>query len=239
MNAIAEIYGRIGPAVRTLPMLMALPVAAEFVQHAVEIGVGMYAPGGAAAAAFSPARMAAGLIKVLALLAVLVLLLRWWSFDRSLARAGRLGVRFWRGFVILIVVQVAAQIAIVLAGRAILAVAPDARLAAVLVPLICWLVLATVLIPWFVALLIEDRTMTLGRAVRATGARLPVAFGILIAGILPLMAAHYALGYGAMGRPPAIVWAMMLVDAGVVGLLTVAIASTYFTLYCRAAATSA
>jgi hypothetical protein len=60
-------------------------------------------------------------------------------------------------------------------------------------------------------------------------------FGLLLAGFLPGMFLHYAISYAAMGRAPALVWAMLLLDAFVVGLLAISLASAYFTIYRRAA----
>lgn len=77
--------------------------------------------------------------------------------------------------------------------------------------------------------------MTLRRSAAAAWGRMWASLGLLLAGVLPAMAVHYALGYAAEGRPEPLVWALMLVDSAVVAFLALALASTYFTLYRRAA----
>jgi hypothetical protein len=82
-----------------------------------------------------------------------------------------------------------------------------------------------------VGLLTEDVTMTLRRSVRGIWGRLWAVFAILLAGFLPLMIVHYALGFIAMRQPDGLVWPIMVIDALVVALLILALSSTYFTLY--------
>ena len=50
--------------------------------------------------------------------------------------------------------------------------------------------------------------------------------GYVLAGAVPLMLVHYALGYGAIGRSDVIVWLMMTVDALVVGFLALTMAGS-------------
>jgi hypothetical protein len=59
--------------------------------------------------------------------------------------------------------------------------------------------------------------------------------GYLIAGALPLMVVHYALGYGAIGRPEWLVWVMLAIDAMVVGLLALTMSGSGYLAGMRAA----
>ena len=62
--------------------------------------------------------------------------------------------------------------------------------------------------------------------------------GYVLAGAVPLMLVHYALGYGAIGRSDVIVWLMMTADALVVGFLALTMAGSSYLAAQRAAARS-
>lgn len=53
--------------------------------------------------------------------------------------------------------------------------------------------------------------------------------GYVLAGVAPLTALHYALGTGAIGRPRGLVWAMLALDAVVVGYLALTLAGATVT----------
>jgi len=231
MGIIAEIYRRAFATARHVPLLLILPAAAELAQHAVEIRLGLYA--GNAAAAVSPLRLILGAVKVVAILATLLVALRRWRarYEALVLRPGR---RLIAGFLTILLVQVGGELLLVVIGSGIARLLHAGRAGhavAVVAPVILWLFLVGALIPWYVGLLTEDRMMTLRRAWGAMRSRLSWAFGVQLAGYLPLLIAHYLLGYGAMGRRATTVWLLMIVDAGVVGLLALAIGSTYYALY--------
>ena len=54
--------------------------------------------------------------------------------------------------------------------------------------------------------------------------------------VLPLMVVHYALGLGAIGRPAALVWPMLALDALEVSFLGAAMIACQFVIARRAAA---
>jgi hypothetical protein len=241
MGSVGEIYRRVVPFVRAVPLVLALPFAAELLQHTAEIRLGMYAHGGMLTHREQGIRLAFGAVKILALLIVVIFALRWWRFGDA-RRAARPTWAMAKGLVIVLLVDTAGETATVAVFTLIAALlggaaaGHGARLAITLAPFLLWAFFANLLYPWFVALLTEDREMTLARSLRGTRGRLPSAFAILLAGILPAMVVHYVLGYGAMHVAGPLVWAMMLVDAGLVALMAVLIASTFFTLYRLAAA---
>lgn len=237
MEAIREIYARVPALAKAAPWLVLLVFAAEMVQHAAEIRLGMYEEG-LISADSRRTRLAFALPKVLAILAAVIFALRWWRFDGDSRRAARPTLALFTGLAIVILVQAGAEMLMILLVRlAGAALGTGARIVPVLSGgfLLAWLVVATLLYPWYVGLLTEDRSMTLRRSAAGAFGRMWASFGLLLAGILPAMALHYALGYAAEGRPEPLVWALMLVDAAVVAFLALALASTYFTLYRRAA----
>jgi hypothetical protein len=239
MNAVAEIYGRIRPVARYVPLAMLFPFAAELLQHWAEIRLGMYAPHGMAAAQ-SAQRMIFGAIKVLTLLLTILFLLRLWGLGWRAGRALRPGIMFFKGVALIVAIQLCGDFIVFALSRAALVVigtdaAPGLRMLLTLALFLVWLFFVTLLYPWFVGMIVEDRTMSARRSLASMKGHLWWAFGVLVAGILPFMTVHYALGYGAMRQAGGLVWPMMIVDAAAVAVLTILIASTQFTIYARAA----
>lgn len=237
MSDIKAIYSRIIPFARTMPMIVAIPFIAESAQHLVEWNGGFYAANPADAAA-DPARLAMGAIKVAAILVVIVVALRWWRFGTA-ASEQPLSVAF-KGFVVATFVLLAGSLVAFGAGALISRLfGPDTpralRLGISLLPVIAWQLTSVMLTPWYVGRITVDRAMTMRHSVNALRPVLGRAVVMFLLGYLPLLAVHYALGYGAMGRPFPVAVALLLVDAACVSLLAVTIASLWFGLYRLAA----
>ena len=78
LKYIAQAYRDSARAALALPLLFALPAAAELIQHAIEHRAGMFDSLAAMqAAADDPARMGVGQVKVLTLMLVLYWVSRW------------------------------------------------------------------------------------------------------------------------------------------------------------------
>ena len=240
MNPVAEVYSRIPLALRAMPYAVAIPVVAELAQHAVEIQLGMYVPGGAGAAASAPLRMIFGLIKVFCLLLFVLFAIRWWAFDGDSRRAATPGILFFKGLGLFMLIEFGGESLMRLIGQGLSwaagpAIPMAARIAIEALPILLWWFAITSLLPWFIGMIVEDKDMSPRRSVAAVAPRIVPMFGLLLAGVLPGMIAHYAISYMAMGRAPALVWGLLILDALVVGLLALSLASTYFTIYRRAA----
>ncbi|RVT91148.1 hypothetical protein [Sphingomonas crocodyli] len=236
--SVTSAYARGFGLVRTLPLLLALTFAGELLQHAVEVRLDMFA--GPIDAQAQVVRLGFGAIKILTLFMTILTALRWWGFDGDLSRALRPNWRLAKGLGLVILFEIAGDLLALGSGVVALATIGDpsrgVKIAALLVPLMGWKFIAGLFYPWYVALLIEDRAMTLRRSITVMRGRLFRTFGLLIAGYIPLMVVHYALGFGAMGRSGAILWAMLVIDAGVVALLVSMLAATYYEIYLRAKA---
>ena len=236
--SVTSAYARGFGLVLALPLLLSLPFAAELLQHFAEIRLGMFT--GPIDARAQAVRLAFGAVKVLSLFVTVLVALRWWAFDGDIGRTLRPNWRLAKGLSLVALVQIGGDLLGLGIGAAILAAIGDpsrgARIAALVVPLLGWLFVAGLVYPWYVALLTEDREMTLRRSIAVMRLRLFRTFGLLVAGYLPLMIVHYALGFGAMRQEGALLWAMLIVDAGVVALLISMLAATYYEIYLRAKA---
>lgn len=233
MTAIALIYQRAFALVRDWPWLIAIPVLAEFLQHIVEIRLGMYS--GNVDAAGQNWRLGFGIVKIAAIICTLILSWRLWRFNGDAARASRPTVQLFKGVLIFILVQVMGDLVALGVGRGLIAFAHEParsmQITFTALPLLIWLLVSAALYPWYVGLATEDNAMTLRRALRASRGQLLAIWGLLFAGFLPLMVVHYGLNYVAVHS--ALDWPLMIIDAGVVGLLTATVAATYYTIYQR------
>ena len=183
-------------------------------------------------------RLGFGAVKIVALFLTILAALRWWRFEGDVRRALTPSWRVAKSLGFVALVQIGGDLLGLGIGTAIVAAIGDpsraARIAALLLPLLGWMFVAGLFYPWYVALLTEDREMTLRRSITVMRGRLFRTCALLITGYLPLMVVHYALGFGAMGRSGALLWAMMIVDAGVVALFVTMLAAIYYEIFIAA-----
>lgn len=231
--SVTSAYARGFGLVRALPFLLALPFTTELLQHGAEIRLGMFT--GPIDVRAQAVRLAFGAVKVLSLFVTILVALRWWRFEGDIRRTLRPNWQLAKGLALIAFVQIGGDLLGLAIGAGILAALGDpprgGRIAAMVVPLLGWLFVAGLFYPWYVALLTEDREMTLRRSIAVMRGRLFRSFGLLVAGYLPLMIVHYALGFGAMGKSGAMLWAVIVLDAGVVALLVTMLAATYFEIF--------
>lgn len=234
MELVAQLYRRAFALARDWPWLLLVPAGAELLQHAAEIHGGMYSAGMDAGG--RNMRLVLGALKAGAIVCTLIVAWRWWRFDEDMGRALRPTARLFKGVAAFIIIQVlggAAALAVGLGLVSIVHVPTGAgQIALALAPDVLWLLASMALFPWYVGLATEDPAMTLRSALQASCRRLPGTWALFFAGFLPLMIAHYALGYAALQGAPA--WPLMITDSLLVGLLTAALAATYYTIYLRA-----
>ena len=217
-----EAFARIGDALkvtflgglsifRFAPIIPLLVMVPEFVQHVYEIQSGMFVSKAAFnAEAMSDTRWLFGYAKIAGLVLAIFAAARfiggagtrWWDL-RTIA---------WRAFLIALAVNVAATMLFeVLAGSS----AQD-------LPLAITFVVQIVLLPLLVYLLgplFGDRTMTLRRSY-TVGWLAALLIGLLV--MLAFAPAQWVHGTNhtlAMGRPDLIVWALMVWDTLLVGVM--------------------
>lgn len=89
---------------------------------------------------------------------------------------------------------------------------------------------------WKVGAALGNARLTFTRSLRLVGPQLPWSLAFSLLAILPVMVAHYALGLGAIGRPPALAMSLLVLDSLLVGYLAVVIVGTMFVIARRTAA---
>ncbi|UVO52207.1 hypothetical protein M0208_17440 [Sphingomonas sp. SUN019] len=235
---IKRIYSDSGAFARALPFLFLIPVLIEFAQHVVEINIGMYDSRAAArGVSADDSRLALGYAKVLALTLPGYWFVRFMAWDRSAAKARAVE----RPAAMLFVVQFAILAAVQLFGLfgppvgVLLGLEGTVATIAAAVAVVIQTIIGVYLTAWFVAWPLGNAAIGPVRSFGVMSGSFWRAIGYIIAGALPLMALHYALGLGAIGLPRAVVWVMMAVDAIVVGFLALTMMGANYTAARRAA----
>jgi hypothetical protein len=201
------------------PVIFAVVVLPEFVQHIVEIHFGMFAAGDSLAPGReTEIRMAFGIAKVVGLCLAVVLTMRFW------ASGGRLRAAFLPGLAQLRRIALVIGFLLIL-GLPDLILQPEARQVFDIVSALFamfWLL-------WFLAAL-AGMEMTLARSIRKAIPTLPRMIILPSAAWIPLSWLHGALHVVARHRPEWLVWGLMTIDALVVGLLAAATGAAFFIL---------
>lgn len=219
---IREIYGSAWAFAFACPLLFMIPVLAEFAQHVVEIDLGLYRSiEGAKAAENDPARMAWGFVKTLAITLPSYWLYRYVVSGRDAAYARRLEPRalalwgsiylVWSvgfGWLGLFGPDLAQSLG--LQGGASTGLKVGLALVQTIVGIYCT--------AWFVAWSQGNAGVGPLRSFGIMHGFFWRTVALIVAGVVPLMALHYA-GLIAIGQPEPLVWAIMVLDSFVVGFL--------------------
>lgn len=213
------------------PVLFSIPVLVEFAQHVVEMQGGMYtSPKGAAAFADDPLRMQFGFAKVLALLLPGYWLTRFALFGNDAPAARRVewpAVGLWS----VIFMLGAGQAYWGLFGSPwsqLLGIIDDTVAGAMNASAsLVGSVLGIYLMAWGVAWAVGNASIGPLQSIRIMHGSFWRTVVLFIAGTLPLMAVHYALGYAAIHfGAPAFDWTLMAVDSIVTGFLALTMAAS-------------
>lgn len=230
-DSIKAMYADAAHFARAAPLAFLLPVVVEFAQHVAEVRASMYLSRDAAQiAAGDPARLAWGYAKTLALLPAGYWFVRWlaWGDARRAWRPERPAIGLFAVQALLaaglqyqgLFGTVSLATLVNVRGQAAQAV----NAAAALVQLVVGIYLTA----WLVAWPLGHAALGPIRSIRIIHGSFWRTVGYLLAGALPLMALHYAFGLGAIGRPAWLVWPMLALDAGVVGLLALTLAGANY-----------
>lgn len=188
-----------------IPLIAVIP---EFLQHVAEIRLGMFDSSDAfRSLQNAPERWSWGYLKMAGLTAAWLLTVWYWN-----RRDG--GQTRWRQVGIALAVNAAASAAVLLLTAAVPKAAADAvslTLSVVTLPLLVYLIGA----------LLGDAAMTLKRSYGA-GWLVGLRIGLLsLTGLVVMQALHQFNHTLAMGQPAALVWALMVWDSLLVGLMAV------------------
>jgi hypothetical protein len=225
-QAVAEVYRKGFTLIVAAPVVAAIVVVPEFIQHIAEIALGMFESRDAfVALAHDPTRMAFGAVKVAGLVLCMLAAARYWACEGSLKRTFAMPLRD--------------------VGRTLFAIALNALVSlpapfssALPAPLhyavtaIAW-ILSLLLLAYAVGAVIGDREMGIARSLRRGWRFVPWIALLGAAAYLPAFALHMGAHWLAIGSPAALVWAVMALDALVVGLLATLVGSALYVAYRR------
>jgi hypothetical protein len=217
------------------PILFAVPVAVEGIQHGIEYMLGMYQGMEAAQAVEThPARMLWGYFKasILALSAYWVIR----YLGLGAAAAGRLDPKAVRLFAPVLLWHLVWG-ALLLWGGGLLTLAGIEGRTALWIGLTVYLgnfVLETALSAWKTGAALGNERLTFTRSLKLVGPHLLWGVAFMLAAILPVMIAHYALGIGAIFAGSSLVIPMLVLDSVLVGYLGALIVTASFMVARRA-----
>ncbi len=223
-EAIRWSYARSLAFVSACPVLFLMPAAVELAQHIAEQHLGMYQSRASfRASADSSLRMGLGHFKVATILLSQLWVTRFIGFGNNAAQARRLN----RATVLLVLPVLLWGILGLLIGldgmHALQAVGISIQPAKLCVGVLT-LALSIVgagLAPWTVAAMLGDPRISFTRSLALTRGNYLWAIFLPMVVTLPIMALHYGLSYAALGRPPAAIWVLLILDSLAAALIGV------------------
>lgn len=219
---IKQIYRSSWSFALALPLLFVVPALPEILQHVAEYHLGMYdSLSGAHAAANSGLRLGFGYAKTLALLLPGYWFVRYMAWNGDAARAARLEAPAFPLWLVLFAIGGVLQ-GLSLFGPPVGSVIGLTGNAAT-VANVFWAIVVNVIsiyfTAWAVAWPLGNASCGPLQSVTVMHGSFWRAVGYMVAGVIPLMAVHYALGLGAIGRSPWLAWPMLAADVVVVAFL--------------------
>lgn len=236
-SLIREGYARSARLAGSLPLLVAFPMMAELTQHIVEYRIGMFANVATMRAVAGNAdRMGFGQLKVLSLIFLLYWVSRGLAFGRGGARRvlGDAHSAWLFAWVTLYIFGVGLVqqfgggfIAPYVGLRTLIAIGFGFFVASLVVDLY--------LTVWKVGAALGNRALTPRASFGLMRGNFWWSFGYFLIMFAPGLVIHYVLNALAVGRPPALLWAILAVDALLVGYFGILIAVGTYIIARRAA----
>ncbi len=210
------------------PLLAAVPVLIEMLQHIGEVHVGMYDSLDAARAVENhPLRMALAIVKMAALLLSNYWVVRWMvSRDPAFAaRADGQAVRLSAGALgFILLISLIQLFALPTDNLAIFAAGFFAGMAA-----------GVLAAAWVAAAALGNQAVGPLASLRIMAPALPFTLALFVLAMLPLLIPHYALAALALLGPKALLWPGLIVDSLLVGWLSAIMAASGYVGAARAA----
>jgi hypothetical protein len=220
LKAMLETYRTAGMFARACPLLFLVPALPELAQHIVEYRLGMFASiASAKAVEHDDLRMIFGSIKTLTILlsGYWVVRFGWWG-DGTLA--GTWHTAGVRGYVPVFLYGAAVNLGILWTSQLVGGRTGSLIMLAAL-PL--QLIPNTLLSQWMARAPLGDGSTDPRISLRIVAPDFPWAFIFGLVARLPAMAAHYALNFLSIGKPPLTLLVALGLDAIVVSYLTAVI----------------
>lgn len=224
-TALRQTYAGAWRFLVAIPILAAAIIGVEGLQHVVEWRTGFYASfAGMKAAGHHPARMIAGSLKL-----GWILVLGYWTARFIVSRSPKDAMAFdrsaMRRYAAFFVFSASLGLLIIFGGDLFHLAGVDRRIAAtgMIVFTFATFPISLILVPWAVGAALGDPRATLRSSFRRAWGSIFWGLALTILAPLPLMAAHYALGYGAVGRAPWLAISMLTLDALLVAFLGIVI----------------
>ncbi|SEN39734.1 hypothetical protein SAMN05192583_2726 [Sphingomonas gellani] len=229
-QAIATTYRLGGRTPIVAPALLALVVLPEWVQHVAEIRLGMFTDlAGFRAHAADPVRMAFGVAKIAGMLVAMLAVARYWALG-SVRRALMIRPATLLHLIVATAIGFALAWPFAWAGRQGLPIAVNAPLQ------IVSFVLQMIVMLYLAGVALEDRSLTLRRLVTDLLPAAMVLTVLLALAFGPAQLLHMATHKLALGQPAAVVWALMTLDALLVGVMAALTGAALF-VGCRSGLT--
>jgi len=228
LRALRRAYGGGTATMLALPALALIPAAVEMVQHAVEMGLGMY-DGIASAKAVEahPVRLWTGLLKVASLHLPMYWVARYLAADdtRFAGRWDPGAARRFGGAVVFLVALSALQLFLMPQTPSWLVLA-----------LVAGPAVAALTAPWMAGAALGRQDPGPLRSAAAAAPGLGWSLPYLLAVMLPPMVIHYALAAAAITGPRALVWPVLAVDSLLVAWIASVMAAGGWVVAARAMA---
>lgn len=237
IRQVGEIYRGSWRFALACPLLFAVPVVAELVQHAAELHIGMYDSAAAMQANEGhPLRMIGAVFKTLALIAGSYWFLRYLAHGEDAERT-----RAWDGRALRLFMPVTlwtmGWLAVSLWGGEPLRMAgveggTIMRLGVVL--FVGGMLFDLYLGPWKAGAAVSNEALGFGRSVRLVRGHFLWSVGVYLLCFLPLMVPHYAIAALAIGKSASVLVALLAADALLVGFLSAVLTGSTFLIARRA-----
>ncbi|HZF42479.1 MAG TPA: hypothetical protein VEZ48_03645 [Sphingomonadaceae bacterium] len=236
---VGELYRGSWRFALACPLLFAVPVAVELVQHAAELHIGMYdSVATMKALGDHPLRLGIGIAKSLSLLVAGYWFLRFMGHGEDAARAGAWDARAARLFAP-VVLWTLGWTAVTLWGGApfrLAGVGDGAILAMGVAMFVVVTLIDLYLACWKAGAAVGNPALTFTRSFTLVHGHFGWALGVFALCFLPLMVPHYAIAGLAIGQPAPVLIAMLVADSVLVGFLAVVLAGSSFLVARRATA---
>lgn len=225
--AIKEVFVRSARFAWLCPLLFAVPLAAEFAQHVVEVRIGLYADIASAQAHEGDSlRMGFGYVKVLALFAVGYWVVRFLAHGDDPREARRLdpvALRLfsWVAFYALVTSVIQFSLPYLGFERGVL-------MGATGVVMLVSLTLEFCLSGWKAAAALGNPRIGFLRSLRMIRGSFWWACGLFVLTVMPLLVAHYVAFALALGAGPGKLWSVMVLDSLLTAYLGVVIAANCY-----------